>query len=209
MKVVIATSNTGKLAELERLLDGLDLTLTTQGALGIEAAEETASTFMENALAKARHAALLSGLPAIADDSGLVVDALGGAPGVLSARFAGEHGDDEANNRKLMELLEAVPQAQRTARFVCAVVFLPGPDHPLPIICEGRWEGRIAHAPAGENGFGYDPLFVVPALECSAAELEPEHKDALSHRGKAMRALRGRLEASPELRQGKDTGHSS
>lgn len=158
-----------------------------------EAVDEPAPTFVENALLKARHAARMSGLPALADDSGLEVAALGGAPGVRSARFAGESASDSANNRRLLQALEGVPDAERSARFVAVIVLLRSPEDPTPIIAEGVWHGRILAAPRGAQGFGYDPLFLVPALGLSAAELDPATKSRLSHRGKALRALLARL----------------
>jgi XTP/dITP diphosphohydrolase len=187
---VLATSNGGKVAELSTLLAAasLDLHLTSQAALGVSAAAETGATFVENALLKARHAARVTGLPAIADDSGLVVDALGGAPGVRSARFAGEHADDAANIAKLVGLL-AEPSLARTAYFYCVLVALAHPDDAAPLIASGSWHGEIAPAPRGTHGFGYDPVFFIPALGRTAAELEPEQKNRVSHRGTALRRL--------------------
>jgi XTP/dITP diphosphohydrolase len=187
---VLATSNAGKVAELSALLAeaGLDLRLTAQSALGVDAAAETGATFVENALLKARHAARVTGLPAIADDSGLVVDALGGAPGVRSARFGGERADDGANIAKLLGLL-AQPSLARTAHFHCVLVALEHPEDAAPLIASGSWRGEIAPAPRGSNGFGYDPIFFDPAQHCTAAELDPTQKNRVSHRGRALRRL--------------------
>jgi XTP/dITP diphosphohydrolase len=189
-RLVLASSNAGKLAELQPLLADAGYELVTQGALGISDAIEDGKTFVENALIKARHACLGSGLPALADDSGIVVDALDGAPGLLSARYAGAHGDAAGNNRKLLAELQGLPEAKRSARFVAVLVLLRHADDPLPLIAQGTWEGRILSAPRGENGFGYDPLFFDPLLGRGAAELEPALKNEVSHRGKALAQLR-------------------
>ena len=194
--LVAATGNPGKLAELERLLDGLGWEVVAQSAYGVEPAPEDGITFVENAIIKARHAAERTGRPALADDSGIVVDALGGAPGVHSARYAGEGSGDAANNEKLVHALAGVSDAERTARFECAVVWLRDPRDPVPLIARGTWAGRVLEAPRGANGFGYDPLFLDPATGCTAAELSPERKDALSHRGQALRSLRALLAVS-------------
>ena len=194
--LVAATGNPGKLAELERLLDGLGWEVVAQSALGVEPPPEDGLTFVENAIIKARHAAERTGRSALADDSGIVVDALGGAPGVHSARYAGPRGGDAANNEKLLRALAAVPEEERTARFECAVVWMRDPRDPVPLIARGTWAGRVLEAPRGTNGFGYDPLFLDPATGCTAAELPPERKDALSHRGQALRALRAMLAAA-------------
>ena len=191
--LVAATGNRGKLAELERLLDGLGWEVMAQSAFGVEPPPEDGLTFVENAIVKARHAAERTGRPALADDSGLVVDALGGAPGVRSARYAGEGSDDSANNEKLVRALAGVPEGERTARFECAVVWMRDPRDPVPLVAHGTWEGRVLDTPRGTNGFGYDPLFLDPATACTAAELSPARKDALSHRGQALRALRAML----------------
>ena len=191
--LVAATGNRGKLAELERLLDGLGWEVVAQSALGVEPPPEDGLTFVENAIIKARHAAERTGRPALADDSGLVVDALGGAPGVHSARYAGSGGGDAANNEKLLRALARVPEGERSARFECAVVWMRDPNDPVPIIARGTWTGRVLDAPRGTNGFGYDPLFQDLETGRTAAELEPERKDALSHRGQALRALRALL----------------
>lgn len=189
-RCVLATSNRGKVAELSALLAeaGLDVLVIAQGELGIESPAETGSTFVENALLKARHAARASGLPAIADDSGLVVDALDGAPGVRSARFAGDDANDAANIGKLLEQLSDA-RLDRTARFHCVLVALDEPEDAAPLIASGSWLGRIALAPRGAGGFGYDPVFFDPRLNCTAAELEPATKNRVSHRGTALRAL--------------------
>jgi XTP/dITP diphosphohydrolase len=187
---VLATSNRGKLRELQELLADTGLELRRQDELGVTPAAETAATFVENALLKARHASLKTRLPAIADDSGLAVHALDGAPGVHSARFAGPGCSDRDNVRRLLTLLDGVPEARRTARFHCVVVALRGPADPAPLIASGTWSGRIAATPAGAGGFGYDPVFIGDALAATAAELSPRDKRAVSHRGQALRALR-------------------
>ena len=194
--LVAATGNAGKLAELRRLLDGLGWEVAAQSAFGVEPPPEDGLTFVENAIIKARHAAEHTGRPALADDSGLIVDALAGAPGIRSARFAGGRASDSANNEKLLRALAKAPEAARTARFHCAVVFLRAPRDPVPLIAQAAWEGRVLGAARGSGGFGYDPLFFDPAAGCTAAELPPERKDALSHRGQALRALRTALAAS-------------
>ena len=192
-RVVIATGNRGKLAELLRLLEPLGLEPVAQSEFGVQGVAEDAPTFIENALAKARKAARVSGLPAIADDSGLEVPALNGAPGVHSARYAGEHGDDEANNRKLLQALQALPGVSRCANFRCVAVFLQHPEDPVPLIGEGVWHGEIVSAPRGTGGFGYDPLFLVPEHGLTAAEMGPELKNRLSHRAQALNALARKL----------------
>lgn len=196
-RLVLATGNPGKAREINALLAPAGVEIVAQAVFGLDSAVEDGHSFVENALLKARHAAAGSGLPAIADDSGLVVDALGGAPGIHSARYAGDAGD-EANNRKLLAALEGVPDAARGARFVCVAVLLRHPDDPLPVICEGLWEGRIAHAPRGAHGFGYDPLFIPAGETRHSAELDPVEKNGLSHRGRAFRALLERLLQSPD-----------
>jgi XTP/dITP diphosphohydrolase len=192
---VLATSNRGKLKELQELLADTGLELRPQDELGVTPAAETASTFAENALLKARHASLTTGLPAIADDSGLAVDALDGAPGVHSARFAAPGCSDDDNVRRLLSLLDGVPETGRTARFHCVVVALRGPADPVPLIASGTWSGRIAATPAGAGGFGYDPVFIGDGLAATAAELSSRAKSAVSHRGQALEALRGLLVA--------------
>ncbi|HHC72023.1 MAG TPA: XTP/dITP diphosphatase [Thiotrichales bacterium] len=192
-RVVLASSNRGKVREIGQILAPLDLEVMPQGDFGVPDAEETGLSFVENAILKARNAAAHTGLPAIADDSGLEVDALNGAPGIYSARYAGPDADDETNLRKLLEALEGVPEEARTARFQCLMVFMRHAEDPTPLICQGTWEGRILEAARGENGFGYDPVFFVPEEGCSAAELPPEVKNRLSHRGQALRCLLERL----------------
>ncbi len=188
-RVVLATGNVGKLKEIAEMLAGLDIEVVAQRELGISDAEETGLSFAENALLKARHASASSGLPAIADDSGLEVDALDGAPGIYSARYAGAEASDADNNRKLLDALGKLPPEKRTARFQCLMVYLRHAQDPTPIICQGTWEGHILDASRGSNGFGYDPLFFVPTENCSSAELSPELKNRLSHRGQALRKL--------------------
>jgi XTP/dITP diphosphohydrolase len=185
---VLATGNAGKLREFRALLAGLPLELEPQSAFGVEPAEETGTTFEENALLKARHAARATGAAAIADDSGLEVDALGGAPGVWSARFAGTAADDAANNAKLVAALAGLPPAARRARYRCVLVYVASADA-APLVATGSWEGVILAAPRGSGGFGYDPYFLVPELGLSAAELAPTDKNRLSHRGIASAAL--------------------
>ena len=192
-KLVLASGNKGKLVELRDLLADAGLALHAQSEFGVQDIDETGLTFVENALLKARHAARETGLPALGDDSGLCVDALGGAPGLYSARYAGAHGDAQANIAKLLHELRDVPDAQRTAHFHAVVVLLRTPDDPQPIIAEGRWPGRILHAPRGEGGFGYDPVFLDPMLDRSAAQLDAPTKHARSHRGLALATLRARL----------------
>jgi XTP/dITP diphosphohydrolase len=196
--VVLASGNAGKLREMNQLLAGLDFRVVAQTELGVPAADETAPSFVENAILKARNAARHTGLPAIADDSGLEVDALGGAPGVQSARFAGAGASDAANVDKLLRLLHGVPASDRIARFRCVVVYLRRADDSEPVIAEATWEGRIATVPRGANGFGYDPVFLVPGRDCTSAELSSEEKNHLSHRGQALRMLVGKL---PTLHQ--------
>jgi XTP/dITP diphosphohydrolase len=196
--LVIATSNPGKLREFQALLADLAVAPVAQGALGVTAPEETGTTFAANALLKARHAAAAGGAAAIGDDSGLEVDALCGAPGIYSARYAREAaGDaaavDAANNAKLVAALQGVPFEARRARYRCALVYLDGPGDPAPLHTQGVWEGYILEAPRGSGGFGYDPYFWLPELGLTAAELEPERKNRLSHRGSALQALRRAL----------------
>lgn len=187
-RVVLASNNQGKLRELGELLAGHHIRVLPQREFDIPEAIEDGLSFVENAIKKARNAARHSGLAAIADDSGLEVDALNGAPGIHSARYAGDSGD-AANNAKLLEALADVPDQQRSARFQCVMVFMRHAEDPTPLICQGTWEGRILHQPQGSNGFGYDPLFLVPGENASAAELAAETKNAQSHRGQALRAL--------------------
>lgn len=192
-KIVLATGNPGKIREIQAML--ADHPIVPQSDLSIADAEETGTTFVENAIIKARHAARHSGLPAIADDSGLVVDALDGAPGVFSARYAGPGSSDLDNLQKVLRELDGVPEAQRSARFICVLVFMQHAADPTPVIAEGVWEGKILTRPAGSNGFGYDPVFWVPTHRCASAELPPEVKNALSHRGQALRNLTAMLKA--------------
>ena len=188
-EIVLASSNPGKVREINQLLAELDLHVQPQGEFGVIDAEETGLTFVENAILKARNAARHTGLPAIADDSGIEVDALQGAPGIYSARFAGNGASDQANLDKLLVELKDVPEAQRSARFQCLMVYMQHADDPTPLICQGTWEGSILFEPKGDNGFGYDPVFHVPTHHCSSAELPAGTKNSLSHRGQALRKL--------------------
>lgn len=192
-RIVLATGNTGKLREFSAMLTDLGLEFIRQSDLNVPDIPETGLTFVENALLKARNAAQHTGLAAMADDSGLVVDALGGAPGLYSARYAGEPSNDAANNAKLLQALQEIPQTQRSARFYCCIVYLRHANDPTPIIAEAAWEGTILTAAQGQNGFGYDPLFWVPSEQCSSAQLPPEVKNRLSHRGQALRRLHALL----------------
>ncbi|MEZ2417186.1 RdgB/HAM1 family non-canonical purine NTP pyrophosphatase [Luteibacter sp. RCC_6_2] len=193
MRIVLASGNAGKVIELEQLLAGSDVELVAQSSLGVDDADETGLTFIENALIKARHAARATGLPALADDSGICVDALNGAPGLYAARYAGTHGDSAANNAKLLRELGGVPPERRSAYFIAVLVLLRHADDPAPLIAEGRWHGRILEAPRGDGGFGYDPLFLPDGHDVSAAELEPARKNRLSHRGQALALLKARF----------------
>jgi len=193
-KLVLASNNAGKLREFSQLLGSLDFEVLPQARFDIPEAEEPHHTFVENALAKARHAARLSGLPALADDSGLCVEALGGAPGVYSAHYAGEPKSDARNNEKL--LADLAGHANRHAHYVCVLVLVRHADDPQPLIAEGEWHGDILPAPQGAGGFGYDPLFLVPGAGCSSAELTAEQKNTLSHRGKALKMLMARLRSA-------------
>ena len=188
-KVVLATGNPGKVRELADLLSAFGLDIVAQTDLGVESAEETGLTFIENAILKARHAAQITGLPAIADDSGLAVDALGGAPGIYSARYAGEAASDRENLEKLLNALETVPDGERQAQFHCVLVYLRHAEDPTPLVCHGSWPGIIAREAAGSGGFGYDPIFFVPTEGKTAAELSREEKSAISHRGRALKLL--------------------
>jgi XTP/dITP diphosphohydrolase len=192
-RIVLASANQGKLRELRELLAGADFEVLGQPELGISAAEEPHQTFLENALAKARHAAAQSGMPAIADDSGLCVPALQGQPGVRSARFAGPGATDVDNNAELLRRLDGV--SDRRAHYVCVLVALRAADDPEPLVADARWNGSILHEPRGAGGFGYDPLFFVPSHGCSAAELAPPEKNRISHRGVALHDLRQRLQS--------------
>jgi XTP/dITP diphosphohydrolase len=197
-RVVLASGNKGKLREINQLLEGLHITAVPQTQLGVTDVEETGLTFVENAILKARHAAQLTGLPAIADDSGLEVDALHGEPGIYSARYSGVGATDAANLALLLEKLGEMPEARRTARFQCLMVYMRHAKDPTPIICQGTWEGRILFDPVGDNGFGYDPVFYVPAEALSAAQLPSDVKNRLSHRGQALRRLVSALEHQPD-----------
>ncbi|MEI2603895.1 XTP/dITP diphosphatase [Erwinia aphidicola] len=188
-KVVLATGNPGKVRELADLLAAFGLDIVAQTEMGVESAEETGLTFIENAILKARHAAAVTGLPAIADDSGLAVDALGGAPGIYSARYAGLDASDQQNLDKLLVTLDPVPDGQRQAQFHCVLVYLRHAEDPTPLVFHGSWEGEITRAEAGQGGFGYDPIFYVPELGKTAAELTKDEKRAVSHRGKALSLL--------------------
>lgn len=195
MRLVLASGNRGKLVELRGLLGDLPLNLQALSDFTTDAAEETAPSFVENAILKARHAAAASGLPALADDSGLEVDALAGAPGVHSARYAGPAADDATNRTRLLQQLADVPADRRTARFRCVLVYLRHAQDPWPQIFSGTWEGRIALVEAGQHGFGYDPLFWLPEHGCTAAQLDPADKARLSHRVQAAQALRAFMQA--------------
>ena len=192
-KIVLASGNAGKIKEIQALL--ADHPIVPQSAFNVMECEETGSTFVENAILKARNAARHCNLPAIADDSGLVVDALDGAPGVISARYAGDGASDQDNLLKLLAQLEGVPEQQRSARFVCVLVFMEHAQDPWPVIAQGVWEGRILTQAIGANGFGYDPIFWVPGHQCSSAELPPDIKNALSHRGQALKRLTDLMQA--------------
>ena len=211
MKLVLASGNLGKLAELDELLAGSGIELVAQSEFGIGDAEETGLTFVENAILKARHAARASGIASLADDSGLCVDALDGAPGLYSARYAGVHGDNAANNAKLLRELEGLPDPRRTAHFTCVLALLRHAEDPDPVIATGRWPGRVLHAPRGAHGFGYDPVFLPDdGGGLGSAELDPTLKNRISHRGQALAELRRELvstmnlfsRANPGLRDG-------
>ena len=186
-RLVLASGNKGKLREINQLLHGLHIEAIPQTEFNVPDVEETGLTFVENAIIKARNAAEHAGLPALADDSGIEVDALNGEPGIYSARYAGKGASDEDNLTKLLQALKDVPDAERTARFQCVMVYMAHAKDPTPLICQGTWEGRILYESRGENGFGYDPVFFVPTHSCSAAELESSVKNQLSHRGQALR----------------------
>jgi len=193
--LVLASHNAGKLAEMREILADLPLQVTSAAELGLGDVEETGLTFVENALLKARAACQATGLPALADDSGLIVDALGGAPGLYSARYAGHPTNAAANNAKLLDVLKNVPDAERGAQFVAVIVLLRHATDPQPLICEGRWEGRITHAPRGTHGFGYNPVFLDERHGLTAAEMEPALKNAISHRALALQQLKRQLAA--------------
>lgn len=191
--IVLASGNIGKLKEFQYLFTNLNVSIIPQQELNIKDIEETGTTFIENAILKARQAAKLSGLPAIADDSGIIIDALDGAPGIYSARYAGTHGDNTANNQKVLQEMAAIPVKKRTARFHCCLVWFRHANDPRPIICAADWEGKILTSPQGKQGFGYDPIFYVPSHHCSAAELDFKTKNMISHRGQAMHLLKQAL----------------
>jgi len=193
VRVILASSNKGKLRELSALLAPLGYDLIAQNTLGIDTPPETGDTFAANALLKARHAAAAAGFPALADDSGIEVDALGGRPGIYSARYAGEGASDEDNLQKLLREMRGVPEAKRTARYQCVIAFVTAADDPQPILATGTWDGTLIGEPRGLGGFGYDPIFIPSGFDRTAAELEPGEKNSLSHRGQALRALVGRL----------------
>ena len=193
-KIVLATGNQGKVREMADILSEFGFDVVAQSEFNVSEVAETGTTFIENAIIKARHAAKETGLPAIADDSGLEVDYLQGAPGIYSARYAGEDASDQQNLEKLLLAMEGVEEAQRTARFHCVLVFMKHENDPTPLVCHGKWEGRILETAHGENGFGYDPVFFVPEDNCASAELESTRKKQLSHRGKALTALFKALE---------------
>jgi XTP/dITP diphosphohydrolase len=196
-RLVLATGNAGKLRELRAILAPLNVEVVPLSDFTEAAAVENGDSFVENALLKARFAAKVAGLPAIADDSGLEVGALGGAPGIYSARYAGEGAGDAANNAMLLREMEGVSDAGRGARYQCAMVFVEHPDDPAPVVCQASWRGRIAKAPRGSGGFGYDPVFVVAGTERTAADFKPSEKNRVSHRGKALRALVAALGGGP------------
>lgn len=193
-KIVLASNNPGKVREINQVLSTLALQVVPQAAFGTTEAEETGLSFVENAILKARHACRHTGLPAIADDSGLEVDALGGAPGIYSARYAGVGASDQDNLDKLLAALRDVPESARSARFQCLMVYMRHAEDPTPVVCQGTWEGSILAAPRGDGGFGYDPIFYVPGEQCASAELAPELKNRLSHRGQALRKLLAALD---------------
>lgn len=194
-KIVLASGNSGKLREFQQLLATCDFEVLPQSDFDVSNADETGLTFVENAIIKARHACTHTGLPAIADDSGIEVDALNGRPGIYSARYAGEPADDANNNAKLLQELAGFDETRRTARYHCVLAYMRHAQDPTPILCHGTWEGVILTAPRGEGGFGYDPLFYVPSHNCAAAELDKAEKNRISHRGKAMQELLRQLQA--------------
>ena len=191
-KIILASNNKGKIREFNAMLEGV-YEVVSMSDMNVEEVPEIGLTFVENALIKARNASAQSGLPALADDSGIVVDALNGAPGIYSARFTGEHGDDEANTQKVLRDMSQIPDGHRSARFWCAIVFVEHANDPTPIIIQRGWEGEILREKAGKNGFGYDPIFYVPTHSKASAELSPEIKNTISHRGKALQALLAEL----------------
>ncbi len=196
--LVLASGNQKKLDEMRAILEPLALKVVPQSDFQVPEAEETGLTFVENAILKARNAAAHTGLPAIADDSGLEVDALNGAPGIYSARFSGADASDAKNNARLLDMLGDLPDAPRTARYQAVLVLMRHPDDPTPLICQGTWEGEILLAPRGNGGFGYDPHFLIPELGVTAAEMEPAEKNRISHRGRALKALMDALREPSE-----------
>ena len=188
-KIVLASGNAGKVREINKLFSGSGIEVIPQTELNVPEVPETGTTFVENAIIKARHAAKVTGLPAISDDSGIEVDALNSRPGVYSARYAGENASDENNNNLMLKELQGVPEAKRTARYQCLIVFMRSHTDPVPIITQGSWEGRILDAPQGDGGFGYDPIFYVPTHDCSGGELALDVKNTLSHRAIALNAM--------------------
>jgi len=194
-KIVLASNNAGKAREITEILKAYGISVVPQSEFGVPEIPETGLTFVENALLKARNACHHTGLPAIADDSGIEIDALQGRPGIYSARYSGEGASDEANLQKALTELKDIPEAQRGARFQCLMVLLEHENDPTPLICQGAWEGRILTEPQGENGFGYDPIFYVPEHQCSSAQLTADQKNALSHRGKALKILAEKIKA--------------
>ena len=205
-KIVLATGNKGKVRELAGMLSTLGIEVLPQSELDVIEVPETGSTFVENAIIKARHAAKQTGLPAIADDSGLAVHALGGEPGVYSARYSGDQATDHSNIIKLLNALVDVPKGKRQAKFLCVLVYMRHADDPTPIICQGEWCGEITIEQQGENGFGYDPIFWVAEQSCSSAQLSPEQKNNLSHRGKAITLLLAQLLAEQQAEQHNQIG---
>ena len=197
-QIVLASGNAGKLKEFNQVLAGLKIEVLPQSQFNVGEVDETGLTFVENAIIKARHVSRIAGLPALADDSGLEVDALNGAPGIYSARFSGAGATDARNNALLLEKMTQVPAGQRSARFRCVLVYLRHPEDPTPLICQGSWEGTILDAPQGDNGFGYDPLFWVPDCQCSSAQLVPEQKNSRSHRGQAVAEFARRMQLQAE-----------
>jgi XTP/dITP diphosphohydrolase len=193
-KIVLATGNTGKVNEISGILSDLGIEVLPQSQFDVAEVAETGSTFIENAIIKARHAAKQSGLPAIADDSGLAVYALGGEPGIFSARYSGDQATDKTNITKLLKVMADIPMGKRQAKFLCVLVYMRHADDPTPIICQGEWNGEIMTKQQGENGFGYDPIFWVKEQNCSSAQLSPEQKNMLSHRGKALKLLFAQLQ---------------
>ncbi len=195
-QIVLATGNKGKVRELGNMLAPLNISVVPQSDFDVPDVPETGTTFVENAIIKARHAAKLTGLPAIADDSGLEVAALGGAPGIYSARYSGEGATDQSNIDKLLQTMSDIPDGKRQARFVCVLVYLQHSEDPTPIICQGFWDGEITFTQSGREGFGYDPIFMVPSHHRTSAELSKEIKNKLSHRGQALQALIPQLKAA-------------